>query len=170
MLCIKAFRWLSQIMTKSRISWKSMPKWIPKVIPKSVWVTQDQCFFVCSIHLFVAWWIICFLCRVALAKKMFYPIPGGRKIKQGATDSAEKSNRGARTPLGLRFPGSFLYNFRWCFHPSCRRCYYKTSQVAVVVFVLSGVMFRSWLLAPLVGALYVVVAWWAMVPTRDLAL
>ena len=35
MLCIKAFWWLTHIMTKSRISWKSMPKWTPKVIPKS---------------------------------------------------------------------------------------------------------------------------------------
>ena len=35
MLCLKAFWWLTHILTKSRISWKSMPKWTPKVIPKS---------------------------------------------------------------------------------------------------------------------------------------
>ena len=35
MLCMKAFWWLTHIMTKSRISWKSMPKLTPKVIPKS---------------------------------------------------------------------------------------------------------------------------------------
>ena len=35
MLCLKAFWWLTHILIKSRISWKSMPKWTPKVIPKS---------------------------------------------------------------------------------------------------------------------------------------
>ena len=35
MLCLKAFWWLTHILTKSKISWTSMPKWTPKVIPKS---------------------------------------------------------------------------------------------------------------------------------------
>ena len=65
MLCIKAFWWLAHIMTKSRISWKSMPKWTPKVIPKSTFGRSG----VRLLRFLAVFWGMRFLMSFGMCKK-----------------------------------------------------------------------------------------------------
>ena len=65
MLCIKAFWWLTHIMTKSRISWKSMPKWTPKVIPKSTFGRSG----VRLLRFLAVFWGMRFLISFGMCKK-----------------------------------------------------------------------------------------------------
>ena len=65
MLCIKAFWWLTHIMTQSRISWKSMPKWTPKIIPKSTFGRSGVRLF----RFLAVFWGMRFLISFGMCKK-----------------------------------------------------------------------------------------------------
>ena len=65
MLCLKAFWWLTHILTKSRISWKSMPKWTPKVIPKSTFGRSG----VRLLRFLAVFWGMRFLISFGMCKK-----------------------------------------------------------------------------------------------------